>query len=701
MTEAVHINVKNEMAVIRIDSPPVNAASHAVRAGLVEKIEAFEANSEAAVAIIVCAGRTFVAGADIREFGKPPQTPILPDVVKRVEQCSKPVVAVLHGTALGGGLELALGAHYRVALPGARMGLPEVTLGLLPGAGGTQRLPRLAGIDATLKMTTTGEIVGAERALALGIIDTISAQADPETAGIEFAREILEKGEEPRPISSMARPQIDTEAAAEWRAKLEKSARGQIAPLRCVDAVLASASMEFDAGLALEREIFVELMNSPQREGLIHAFFSEREVAKLPEIKGIEPREVRSVGVVGGGTMGCGIAVSALLKNLHVTLIERDDESVARAKAAVEGILSGSVKRGKLSGEQKDAILSDRFVAATNYSTLSKADLVVEAVFESMEVKQAVFEQLDEHCRPGAILASNTSYLDVNQIAQFTKRPEDVIGLHFFSPAHIMKLLEVVVADKTAADVVATGFALAKTLKKIPVRAGVCDGFIGNRILNTYRTHADHMVLDGADPYQIDRVLVANGFAMGPFAVSDLAGLDIGWATRKRLAPIRDPRERIATFADAMCGKGWFGAKSGQGFYLHGKDQPRGTPNPEVGALIDADRAARGITPRRFSDEEIFNRYMAAMINEAAKVVGEGIALRPLDVDVVLLNGYGFPRHMGGPLKYADRVGVKTILERVETYAQDDAFFWSPAPLLQKLVAKDRNFEALNSLEKA
>ena len=443
-------------------------------------------------------------------------------------------------------------------------------------------------------------------------------------------------------------------------------------------------------------QLFIELMTSDQRLGMVHAFFSERAVSKLPELKGVAPRALAEIGVIGGGTMGAGIATAALLSGLKVTMLEMTDDAASAARGRIEGNLQGALKRGKISADQFTTLTTQALSLATDYNALAQVDLVVEAVFEDMSVKKTVFTQLDAVCKPGAILASNTSYLDIDEIAACTSRPEDVIGLHFFSPAHVMKLLEVVVADKTAIDVVATGFALGKMLNKITVRAGVCDGFIGNRILAAYRTCADHMILDGASPYQIDAAMTKFGFAMGPFAVADLAGLDIGWASRKRLAPTRDARERVPSFPDKLCEDGHFGQKTGKGYYVYEAGKRGGTPNPDVPALIEANRAELDITPREFSDEEITRRYMCAMVNEAAKVVGEGIARRPLDVDMTLLFGYGFPRYRGGPLKWADIQGLDGILADINSYAKEDDYFWQAAPLLQKLVAEGRTFDDLN-----
>lgn len=696
MTEPVRYTVEDGVAVIIVDNPPVNALSQAVRAGLAAAVKRFEADADAAVAVICGEGRTFIAGADIREFGKPMAEPFLPDVIDRIETCTKPVVASLHGTALGGGLEVALGCHARVALASARVGLPEVTLGILPGAGGTQRLPRLAGAEAALDLITSGRHAAAVEALKLGIVDAVVEGEDPLAAGLAFARTMIANGNKGRRSGEIDPGARDEALFADWRAKTKKSARGQISPMVAIDAIEAAYDLPFTEGMARERELFKELMASDQRAGLIHAFFAERAVAKIPEAEAARPREVASIGVIGGGTMGSGIAVAALNSGLPVTLVERDEASVERARGIVAKLLDDGVRRGKLSEARRDQILSRDFSIATDYSALAGTDLVIEAVFEDMDVKKDVFRRLDGIAKAGAILATNTSYLDVNEIAAETSRPQDVIGFHFFSPAHVMRLLEVVVADRTAADVVATGFALAKKLRKVAVRAGVCDGFIGNRLLNTYRKAADYMVEDGASPYQIDAALVAFGFPMGPFAVSDLAGLDIAWAGRKRRAATRDPRERTVGIADRICERGWFGQKTGRGYYLYEPGARRGSPDPEVEAIIAAERQAKGIVPRSFTDEEIVSRYMAAMINEAAKIVEEGIALRPLDVDVTMIAGYGFPRWRGGPMHYADRLGLDTVLAELRRLCAEDAFFWEPSPLLVRLAGDGETFASLN-----
>jgi len=693
MPDAIGYELLGDIAILKAQNPPVNALGFDVRTGLMDGIARAEADGAKAV-LIYGEGRTYFAGADIREFGLPPRGPKLPDICDRIEASPLLVVSSLHGTALGGGLEMALASHYRIAVPTARMGLPEVLIGVMPGAGGTQRLPRLVGLDTSFDLITSGRQFGAKEALELGVLDRVEEGA-PRDIGLAYTRELLDSGAERRPVSEMPAPEpVDFDAV--YDAVLKKG-RGQISAATAIRGIQASVELPFAEGMKRERELFMQLMASDQRQGMIHAFFSERAVGKLPELKGVEPRDLSAIGVIGGGTMGAGIATAALLSGLRVTMLEMTTQAAEAAKGRIEGNLSGALKRGKVSQAQFEDLTQKALTLSTDYDALKDVDLVVEAVFEDMDVKKTVFKQLDAVCKPGAVLATNTSYLDVNEIAAVTSRPADVIGLHFFSPAHVMKLLEVVVADKTAPDVVATGFALGNMMKKISVRAGVCDGFIGNRILSTYRTCADHMILDGASPYQIDKALIGFGFAMGPYAVADLAGLDIGWAVRKRKrAEGIDPRARDSSYADKICEDGNFGQKTGKGYYVYEAGKRAGVPNPDVMPLIEADRAAQGITPRDFSDEEIVRRYMASMVNEAAKVVGEGIARRPLDVDMTLLFGYGFPRYRGGPLKWADMTGLEDLLADIKTCASEDDYFWQPAPLLEQLVAEGRTFDDLN-----
>jgi len=684
--QVVRLERQGSTGMIVIDNPPVNASSHAVRIGLLEAVEAADADDTIDVIAIYGAGRTFIAGADIREFGQPRKDPILPQVNNRIEACSKPVVAVLHGTALGGGFEVALAAHARVVVPGTLVGLPEVTLGVLPGAGGTQRVPRLIGIRAALEMITSGRRIPAEEALEMGLIDRIEVGEVSEIA--QRMADEVRAGTLPTRRTGELTTAPDQAALDDTASRLNKTVPHLFSPHKCVEAVALSTGPLVE-GLDSERALFGECIDSPQRAGLIHAFFAERAVTKVPEASAT-PRDIATVGVIGGGTMGSGIATACLLAGYSVTLVERDDDALDRGAATIAGNLAQAVKRGKLDQAQREAILSDSLTLSTSYCDFRDTDLVIEAVFEDMDVKRDVFRQLDGICKPGAILATNTSYLDVNLIAEETKRPEDVVGLHFFSPAHIMRLLEVVVAEKTAPEVVATGFALAKRLRKVAVRAGVCDGFIGNRILSHYKKVADYLVMDGASPEQVDRALTGFGFAMGPFAVSDLAGLDIGWAARKRKAADRPAEERYIPIADRVCENGWFGRKTGKGFYLYGNGKP--VLNPDVIRIIDEERAKAGITPRAFSDEDIVARFMTAMISEATRVLEDGIAMRPVDVDAVFLFGYGFPRFRGGPMHYADTIGADELVRRITAYAQDDPHFWQVPALLQRMAEENRAF---------
>jgi len=684
--------------VATIENPPVNALSVHVRRGLLQAVDQAETDPEVCALLLVGAGRGFIAGADIREFGQPPQAPSLPEVCNRIEACGKLVVAAIHGPALGGGLEVAMAAHYRLVLPDAKLGLPEVQLGLMPGSGGTQRAPRLMGLRPALDLMLSGRHIGAQEASEAGLVDRVGEDADARTAGLAYAQQLLASRAALRRTgaSSLA---ADIEGARatlkEIHADTAKKTRGLFSPLKIVEAVDAGLDLPFEEALRNERQLFLQCIDSPQRAGLVHAFFAEREVVKAPETRAAQPRPFSAVGVVGGGTMGAGIAVAVLDAGLPVTMVERDEAAIARGRANVEKVYEGLVAKGRMTAEAKAAVLA-RFHGSTSYADLAQVDLVIEAVFEDLEVKKAVFAELDRVARPGAVLATNTSYLDIDAIAASISRPQDVIGLHFFSPANIMKLLEIVVPAKVAADVVATAFELAKKLRKVPVRAGVCDGFIGNRILAKYRQAADYLMEDGASPYEIDEAVRAFGYPMGPFQVSDLAGGDIGWATRKRRAATRDPRARYVQIADRLCERGWFGQKTGRGYYLYPQGARTGTPDPEVRAIIDAERERAGIQPRRFSAEEIVRRYLAAMVNEGANVVREGIALRPLDVDVTFLYGYGFPRYRGGPMKYADTMGLDRILADIREFAQEDPLFWQPSPLLVDLVTQGRNFDSLN-----
>lgn len=693
----VQTRLDGEVLVVTVNNPPVNALGQAVRAGLLAAVEQAAADAAVKAMLIVGEGKAFIAGADIREFGKPAMPPSLPEVCNAIEASGKLVVAAIHGAALGGGLEIALSAHYRLALPKAQLGLPEVNLGLLPGAGGTQRAPRVMGVRAATELMLSGKHLNAKAAAAAGLVDKLVEGDDALAAGLAYTRELLAAGGAVRrtrdiEIADKMAALADLEALA---IETAKKARGLFSPMKIIECAKAAVELPFEQGLAKERELFLQCLESPQRQGLIHAFFAEREVSKIPEAKAAAPRAFAKLAIIGGGTMGAGITVAALDAGFPVIMIERDAESIARGQANVEKVYNGLIAKGRMTEEGKAAIMA-RYTPSTSYDDLKDVDLVIEAVFEDLDVKKAVFKELDRVCKPGSVLATNTSYLDIDAIAASTSRPQDVIGLHFFSPANIMKLLEIVVPAKVSADVVATAFELAKKLKKVPVRAGVCDGFIGNRILAVYKQAADYIMEDGASPYEIDEAVRAFGYPMGPFQVTDLAGGDIGWATRKRRAVTRDPKARYVHVADRICERGWFGQKTGRGFYLYPQGARVGQPDPEVLAIVDEERAKKGVTPRKFTPEEIIRRYMASMVNEGAKVVEEGIALRPLDVDVTFISGYGFPRWRGGPLKWADMQGLDKILADIKEFEKEDPLFWKPAALLEKLVAEGKNFDSLN-----
>lgn len=644
---AVTLGYEGDIAVITIDNPPINATSHVVRAGLVDALDQIDGNDAVRAAILICDGKTFIAGADVTEFGQPPKDPILPDVIKRLEACTKPIIATIHGHALGGGLEVALGCHYRIADPAAKLGLPEVNLGLIPGAGGTVRLPRLVHVTDAIDMITSGKPVSSTKANEIGLVDAIT-HGPLRDAALDFAKTILDQ-ERPAPLSQ--RTPLKAPSSDEWinlATATKKKARGQTAPIAALNAIRIGIEQGVDAGLSHERETFVTLRDSDQSKALRHIFFAERSVAKLPELDGIKPNTLSEIGVIGGGIMGAGIATASLLAGFNVTIIERDETACANGRATVEKHLSGSLKRGLINQEKFDTLLK-ALSTSTDYADLGNADLVVEAVFEDMAVKHDVFGKLSLHCKADAVLASNTSYLDINEIAARCINPGRVIGLHFFSPAHIMKLLEVVRTAKADAKSLATAFAFGRALGKISVPCGVCDGFIGNRVMSAYRKHCEYMLEDGALPHQIDAAMVEFGFPMGLFAMQDMAGLEISWATRKRLAPFRDPAERYVALGDYLCEMGRFGKKNGLGWYRY-DENGKAQPDPEVDGLVIAESGKKGITRRDFTNDEIIETILSAMRNEGDKILAEGIANSPDAIDVVMVNGYGFPRHKGGPM---------------------------------------------------
>ncbi len=698
MESKVNLEIRNNIAVLEIFNPPVNALSLPIRKHLMELLEKAEQDNSVLAIIIVGQGNTFPAGADITEFGNPPKSPLLPVICDKIEALKKPVICSMHGTVLGGGLEIALSCHYRLATLKTNLGLPEVHLGLIPGAGGTQRLPRLIGLPEALKITASGIPIDATKAKELKLIDEIIVEIKEDA--IHFTNKILTSNKIHIRTCDVdhhlkMNPDITNEMS-KLKESFAKSSRGQIAPQKISECIEATLTLPFKEGLNLERKTFEGLLLTNQSKGCIHAFFAEKRSSKIPEATKSNPRPLETLGVVGGGTMGSGITIAALNARIPVTMIERDQESIKKGQHNVEKVFRRDIQKGRLSETEVTEIMS-RFNVTKDFDALSSADMVIEAVFEEMETKKDIFKILDKVVKPGAILSSNTSYLDINEIAAATSRPSDVIGLHFFSPANIMRLLEIVVPSKVSDDVVATGFSLAKKIRKIPVRAGVCDGFIGNRILNNYGECAAFMVEDGVTPYEVDKTIFEFGYPMGPHQMFDLAGGDIGWANRKRLEPHRNPETRYVHIADRICENGWFGQKTGRGYYRYDSGNKRGDEDPEVLKIIEEERKKKGITPRNISQDEILQRYMAAMVNEAAEVVREGIALRPSDIDVTKLLGYGFPRYRGGPMKYADTYGLDKILFNLQEFEKEDAIFWKPSPLIEKLVKEGSNFESLNT----
>jgi len=693
MSDPVTYRREGRVGIIGIDSPPVNALGHGVRVGILSALDAAEADSEAQAIVLVCAGRTFIAGADISEFDKPPQAPFHDEVINRLENAAKPVIAAIHGTALGGGLETALGCHYRVAVADARFGLPEVNLGIIPGAGGTQRLPRLIGAAPALKIIVSGVPVGADEALSLGLVDHIVPDT-LEAGALAFAEELLTEGKGPRKIADMNEHTgaLGEEVLEQTRQLAQKVKPGQDAPLRAIEAVAYGLSHRFDEGLAKEQELFEACLHATQSQSLRHLFFAERMANKIPDVPPSTPvREIRSAAVIGAGTMGGGIAMALANAGIPVYLLDSDQEGLDRGFGIVKKNYESSARKGKLSPQELEKRLG-LITPTLSYDDLKEVDLVIEAVFEEMDLKKAVFERLDEVCKAEAILATNTSTLDVDAIAATTKRPENVIGLHFFSPANIMRLLEIVRGAKTAADVIATSFALAKRIKKIGVLVGVCDGFVGNRMVHPYVREALFLLEEGALPQQVDRAMQRFGMAMGPFAMSDLAGLDVSWRIRKRQAATRPADERYAEIADLVCEAGRYGQKTGAGWYRYEQGSRLPQPDPSIESMILAESERKGIERREIGDEEIVERCVYALINEGARILEEGLALRSSDIDVIYIYGYGFPAYRGGPMFYGDTVGLKKVYEQVEAFHKRHGALWAPAPLLKSLAEERGRF---------
>jgi len=689
---------RGAIAVVTLNNPPVNGLGYDTRKAIAEGID--RANADAAIKAIVItgAGKAFSGGADIREFGTAKATaePNLVTVIRQIEASGKPVVAAVHSVAMGGGLELALGCHYRVVAPGAQIALPEVKLGLLPGAGGTQRLPRVVGVETALNMIVTGEAVKSEMLAAMPgqkLFDKL-IDGDLMQGALAFAAEVADK--RPLPLVRNLKA-VHKNADAYFgfaRNMVGAMSKNYPAPLKCLECVEAAVNMKFDDGIAVERSAFMALMLTPESKALRHAFFGERAASKIPDVPADTPlRDIRSVAVIGAGTMGGGISMNFLNAGIPVTVLEMKQEALDKGVAVMRKNYEARIKKGKLKQDKYEKTMS-LLSTTLSYDDVKNADLVIEAVFEDIGVKEKVFKTLDEVMKPGAILASNTSTLDLNKIAAFTRRPQDVVGMHFFSPANVMRLLEVVRGEKTAKDVLATVMAVAKKIRKTAVVSGVCDGFIGNRMIEQYSRQAGFLVDEGCTPQQVDKAIEKFGFAMGPFRMGDLAGNDIGWAIRKRRAAER-PDMHYSKTADLLCEMGRFGQKTGAGWYDYKPGNRNALPSQVVNDMIEKYRADQGTTPRKIGDEEIVHRLVYALVNEGAHILEEGIASKASDIDMIYLTGYGFPLWRGGPMCYADTQGLYNVVQAMKRFAQnphDDATFWQPAPLLARLAADGKTF---------
>jgi 3-hydroxyacyl-CoA dehydrogenase len=689
ISKSVSLERRGRVAVLTVDNPPVNALSQHVRLGLRDGLR--QAGGDAAVAAIVlaCAGRTFIAGADITEFGKPPQEPLLGEVLDAIEQSAKPVVAAIHGTALGGGLEVAMTCHWRVGLRTARLGQPEVKLGLLPGAGGTQRLPRLVGVEKALSMIVGGDPVGGEEAHRLGLLDEL-VEGDLTGAAVAFAERVVAEGRPLRRVRDLDDKIVAArgkpELFADFRRSVARQTRGFRAPEACIKAVEAAVRLPFAQGLARERELFVELLNSPESKAQRYFFFAERESAKIPDVPPDTPtRTIGKVAVIGAGTMGGGIAMNFANVGIPVTVVEVARDVLDRGLGIVRKNYEATASRGRLTSADVERRMG-LIRGSVDFADVADADLVIEAVFEEMPLKKEVFARLDKVAKPEAVLATNTSTLDVNEIGAATRRPESVIGTHFFSPANVMRLLEVVRGAKTSKTTIATAMAVGRRIGKVPVLVGVCHAFVGNRMLHQRGREAERLLLEGALPQQVDKALYDFGFPMGPFAMGDLAGLDVGWRARKA-------RGTRAPVADRLCEMGRFGQKTGSGFYRYEGSDRTPRPDPEVERLIGEIARQEGVTRRQVPDTEILERLLYPMVNEGAKILEEGIAIRASDIDVIWIYGYGWPVYRGGPMYWADQTGLKVIRDRMlelERRTGDER--WRPAALLSRLADQSAGF---------
>ena len=693
MSEVVSYELIDNIGVISVNNPPVNALAQVVREGIHTAIQSAQQDESEAI-VLYCEGRTFIAGADITEFGKPPQEPGLPVVLGAIENSSKAVIAAIHGTALGGGFEVSLACHYRCAIPSAKEGLPEVKLGLLPGAGGTQRAPRIAGVKAALDMITSGNPVGASKALEMGLIDKVIDGSDLKAGALQYAKELVGADAPLRRIRDIT---IDPSTVEEGyfeaaRKQLARRARGQIAQDKIVSCIEAAVELPMDQGLERERELFVELVTSPESAAMRHIFFAERLATKIKDLpKDTPTREINKVAIIGGGTMGGGIAMCFANVGIPVTMLEINDEALARGMGIIEKNYKITVQKGKLPEDQMASRIA-LINGTTNYEELNDVDLVIEAVFENLELKKEIFAKLDGVCKQGAILASNTSYQDIDQIAAATSRPQDVVGMHFFSPANVMKLLENVRGEKTADDVIATAMKIGKKIGKVCALSRVCYGFIGNRMLGGYGRESQMLLMDGCTPVQVDSALEKFGMAMGPLAMGDLAGLDVGYKARQARTDLPDD-PKLYRMGTVLVEMGRHGQKTGSGFYQYDPETRRRMSDPEVEAMIKDEAAKIGVEQREISDEEIIARCLYPLINEGAKILEEGIAQRPSDIDVVYVFGYAFPVAKGGPMHYADQVGLKNVYDKICEYRdRDGEQYWQPAPLLEKLAKEGKTF---------
>ena len=693
MSDAALYAVRDGIAVITLNNPPVNGLGNALRAALMEHLKKAEADPAVKAVVLIGSAKAFSGGADIREFGKPRTQPDLQEINDQQDAMKKPLVAAIGGFALGGGLELALGCHYRVALPRAQLGLPEVKLGILPGSGGTQRLPRMVPMADAVKMMTSGNPITAEKAKQYGLVDAV-VEGDLLENALSFTKKILSEGKGIRRVRDM-KPQIEGDVKAffaQARDMVAKESKGYPAPLKIVECAEAAATMPFDEGRKVERDNFAYLVGTTESAALRHMFFSERQTSKIPDVpEDTATRPVKKAAVIGAGTMGGGIAMSFANAGIPVTIMDTSQDFLDKGLSKIKANYAGTVSKGRLSQADMDKRLA-LIQPTLNLGQIADADIVIEAVFERMDVKQEIFRKLDGIMQQGAILATNTSTLDVDQIAAVTTRPQDVIGTHFFSPANVMRLLEVVRGKKTANDVLATTMKLGKTLKKVPVVSGVCDGFIGNRMIEKYGQQSLFLLDEGCTPQQVDAAANKWGLAMGPFQMGDMAGLDIGWEIRKRRYKER-PDFVYSKVGDKIAELGRFGQKTGKGWYRYEAGSRKPIPDPEVDRIIEQYRKENNLKVRSISDAEIVERLIYALVNEGAKILEEGIALRASDIDMVYLTGYGFPPYRGGPMFYADTVGLEKVLDRIETFQKGYmGQVWKPAPLLVRLAKAGKKF---------